>query len=827
MDITSDYDALSRRRRQQDAAAASSNIQSSDENPDKVADNLNFAREYAQVTGNPAPSPQMVKEFRDVLQQRMDEARNTAMLSTARRAATWYGENPMAVLLAKDDVPNLCSFEQKVQRFWEAPKSNPQTAASVEESIAPVNRPTAPSQPQAPVAPTAQSPARPTAPAAPTSAPAAAGANTNTPRAVPYTQPPVSPTQPVHQPTEPAPRTAQPAAPTTGNAPPSAEPATSAVGDVPLASEEPLSDDEKKKEALIEEIRNAKNAPSENIPILKQKIQNQNWFDTINALDTLQGVLNGTATDDDVRSQLQSRYAHRLTAKEAWERAKSAGQYVLEAPKGAGSASVTESGRIIEGTGQLLSSPKSDQEVALIGEIADGAKLPDDKVPLLEKKLDEQTLLYGPFARYVLNEVRAGRMTSDQAKEQFNGPLDDIAGYLQSWGASLGDYGETLFPAAPGYENSWTRMGGEMFGALLPTMTATVVSGAGAGTGVEMLRAAGDAAAAARKAEKSELEQSDAAVAYSLTAFIDRIPFDKATSPLLKRLYLNSFLQKWIGIGLKEGAAQATQLVAQNYLKKLLVDPTQEVFDKVGDTFIAGGFAGIGKEVVQDFAMIGMNALLRRRGSSHISASHPIAADSTRKAIEDISIAAQASKLRTRSPEDFHGFVAKMAPNPEARDVLVPAGAFVKAAEAAGINPDDLVDSGALALARATDGDVKLSMATYATYFAGSKGDGYIMDNIRPHAGSLTFAESQAFREHANAYGSALNARANPAFSSPIIDLAAERRAYDLAVLRSAIAGRPAETVSHFAISHSAFTSALARSEGRSLNEYLKLHPQP
>ncbi len=121
-----------------------------------------------------------------------------------------------------------------------------------------------------------------------------------------------------------------------------------------------------------------------------------------------------------------------------------------------------------------------------------------------------------------------------------------------------------------------------------------------------------------------------------------------------------------------------------------------------------------------------------------------------------------------------------MTPNPEARDVFCPSRRLRESRKGSGINPEDLVDSRTLAFARTTGGDVKLSMATYATYFAGSKGDGYIMDNIRPHANSLTFTESQTLGAHANAYRSVLDPQANSAFSSPIIDRAVEQRIYNL-----------------------------------------------
>jgi hypothetical protein len=121
MDNMQPYDDLKRR---QQAAAAASYIQSSDENPDEVADNLNFAREYAQRTGNPLPTQQLVKEYRPMFQRLMDETRDKVPLSTARKTATWYGENPMAILLAKDDVYNLCSFEASARSIL-TPSSPP------------------------------------------------------------------------------------------------------------------------------------------------------------------------------------------------------------------------------------------------------------------------------------------------------------------------------------------------------------------------------------------------------------------------------------------------------------------------------------------------------------------------------------------------------------------------------------------------------------------------------------------------------------------------------------------------------------------------------
>ncbi|MBB3441345.1 hypothetical protein [Rhizobium sp. BK379] len=825
MDITRG-DALSRRQRQQDAAAVSSNIQSSDENPDEVAGSLNFAREYADATGNPAPSLELVKEHRDLLQKRMDEQRNKAMLSTARRTATWYGENPMAVLLAKDDVYNLCSFEEIVQRYGQVPRAFGDVTIPAKEPAAPSANPTAPPSPVGlPLQPTA-SPAGPIAPSEALGASAAeniAPAVQSSPSATQSTPASTQSAAPFAEPTAQTAgfvrSIAHPTAPTAVDATPSAELTVPTSGSTSQNPHEVLSADEQAKEALIDEIADALAHP-ERVPELRNKIGEQSWFNEGDGITALNAVLAGIATKDDVRSTLDSRYKHRVTAEEAWKNTKSAGQNSLELAKALPGALVSWGGLIVEGEGQLQNSYPTAKQLAFLKQMPGAINLTEDEFARFEQNIFEQNLIDPMEAHITLRALRSGDMTPEQVRKSFDNPFPEFAKKLEIWGQKLQDYGDALLPAAPGYENSVGRKIGKAIGLALPGVLGAYLGGPLTVAVMASLQAAGEGAAEARKKGLPEEKQSEAARQYARTGSIAALPVAKVLSPALKWLPVGRVLQGVIGGAADESLKQGTQKVMTNDIARRLYDPNRKWSDGVAETMLIATVVGAlnhGAEKALGFVGGHRNSLTSEQQKA--------AATQARQSLEEISAAAQASKLWQRSRDEFHKFATRVTPNPEARDVFVPASAFVKAAKAAGINPEDLVDSRALAFARITGGDIKLSMATYATYFAGSKGDGYIMDNIRPQASSLTFAESQAFREHANAYGSVHNPRANPAFHSPIIDRAAEQRIYNLAVLRSAIAERPAETISHFAISHPAFSSALARSEGRSLDEYLKLYP--
>ena len=728
MDSMQPYDVWKRR---QQSAAAASYIQSSDEDPDEVADSLNFARQYSERTGNPLPTLSMVREYRPTFQRIMDETRDKALLSTARKTATWYGENPMAVLLAKDDVYNLCSFEEMAQRFGQVPKAFGDVTLPKQTPIGPAANPetppsvilAGPSAPQqapapAPIAPDTQPPDATHENAGSISQSVSSPvdpAGSNTPSSDPLEAQPTA--QPAVQP-------ASPNAPATGNA--------------PAAVKDTRSDETKARDALIEEIANAANLTDEQAAALLQKIISQEALDPYNAKFYLDAVRTNGATPDDVFTYL----AH--SSSSTVKRTEEFGQNLVEVPKGAASAAVTATGRIVEGTGQLMRIPKSEEELARIDRISKAANLSDKDYALLDMELDKLSWFQAATAKRVLRDVRAGRLTADQAKARFDSTWDNLSQYLQTQGAHVGDFGETIFRPAAGYENSWGRMTGEILGANLPNIVATVTVGRFAGTGVEILRAAGDGTAAARKANLSEGQQSLAAWAYAPTALVDKIPFDRVSSPVLKRVYLNSFLQKWIAVGFKEGGAQASQLVAQNAAKHYFIDPKQEFSEKVAATFVAGGVAGIGKEIIQDAATVALRMLTRGRGSLHISASKPEAAIQDRQQFEELATTAESSKFRQRDPEGHREHTAEVLKDTKVEHFYTSPESVDNYGKATGADPFGLNDTPAMQVAKDTGSDLKIPTTDYLAKSTPSKADADFRDSMRFGADALNHSEALA-----------------------------------------------------------------------------------
>lgn len=110
MDTLYDYQAWKAKRQESDVGAAQVVLGSVNEKPDEAAGDLNLANEYGKVTGNPTPPAPLVKEYRNVFQQKIEEARNNTILSGAPILTQWL-RNPENATVAKDDLQNLSWFE--------------------------------------------------------------------------------------------------------------------------------------------------------------------------------------------------------------------------------------------------------------------------------------------------------------------------------------------------------------------------------------------------------------------------------------------------------------------------------------------------------------------------------------------------------------------------------------------------------------------------------------------------------------------------------------------------------------------------------------------
>lgn len=161
--------------------------------------------------------------------------------------------------------------------------------------------------------------------------------------------------------------------------------------------------------------------------------------------------------------------------------------------------------------------------------------------------------------------------------------------------------------------------------------------------------------------------------------------------------------------GAGTGAAMA---VGQNAIEQATVDPNQDLTQGLGEN------AGI-------MALMAMVAHGIHGAAGLADARTQDAATATRNAdvLDNLAAAAQQSKLRARSPDDFKGFVRDAAENGPVSDVYVDANAFAQAMatpegqRALQAMPDV---ASQLEVAQASSQDVKIPIDDFATHVAGT-----------------------------------------------------------------------------------------------------------
>ncbi|MER9212387.1 hypothetical protein NKI54_09965 [Mesorhizobium sp. M0663] len=110
MDTIADYNAWKDKQQQNGVGAAQVVLGSVNEKPDEIAGDLNLANEFGKATGNPVPPLPMVREYRNVFQQKIEEQKNKTILSSNPRLTEWL-RSPDNAALARDDLQNLSWFE--------------------------------------------------------------------------------------------------------------------------------------------------------------------------------------------------------------------------------------------------------------------------------------------------------------------------------------------------------------------------------------------------------------------------------------------------------------------------------------------------------------------------------------------------------------------------------------------------------------------------------------------------------------------------------------------------------------------------------------------
>ncbi|NJL06854.1 MAG: hypothetical protein HC900_00260 [Methylacidiphilales bacterium] len=110
MDTLADYEAWKKDRQRASVGAAQVVLGGQDATPDQVAGDIKLSHDFARATGNPPPPRPLVAEYRNEFQRKVEEARNSTILSGSPILTEWL-RTPDNAAIAKDDLQGLSGFE--------------------------------------------------------------------------------------------------------------------------------------------------------------------------------------------------------------------------------------------------------------------------------------------------------------------------------------------------------------------------------------------------------------------------------------------------------------------------------------------------------------------------------------------------------------------------------------------------------------------------------------------------------------------------------------------------------------------------------------------
>lgn len=99
-----------RERQQQNVGKAQVVLGTVEDKPDQVAGDLRLATDYSRATGAPVPPAPVVKEYRNIFQQKIEERKTQTILSQAPRL-TEFLQDPTNAALVRDALPELSWWE--------------------------------------------------------------------------------------------------------------------------------------------------------------------------------------------------------------------------------------------------------------------------------------------------------------------------------------------------------------------------------------------------------------------------------------------------------------------------------------------------------------------------------------------------------------------------------------------------------------------------------------------------------------------------------------------------------------------------------------------
>ena len=135
---------------------------------------------------------------------------------------------------------------------------------------------------------------------------------------------------------------------------------------------------------------------------------------------------------------------------------------------------------------------------------------------------------------------------------------------------------------------------------------------------------------------------------------------------------------------------------------------------------------------------------------TYTDAAQADAATRDMQTLQTLSQLSTASKWRERDPEGFRQFVDRVAQDGPVDQLYVDGQAFMQSMDKAGVTPAELQAklpdvAAQLKEAQATNGDVRIPLADYATHLAGSRMDSDLLPLLKTDPEGKTYQEAQTF----------------------------------------------------------------------------------
>lgn len=227
----------------------------------------------------------------------------------------------------------------------------------------------------------------------------------------------------------------------------------------------------------------------------------------------------------------------------------------------------------------------------------------------------------------------------------------------------------------------------------------------------------------------------------AVTGITERWALDKLLGPLAVPVK-NQIGAAMARIGIasaSEGAQEFTENVLQDTLRKALTNRDAEI--NIGQSIEEGGVGAAVGGIVRTIVEGALH--IRVRGAQ------AQVAQQDAQAITELTQLAQASKLAQRDPATFQEFVRQAAQDGPVQEVYIDAKTFAQAAQAAGLQPEQLPASvrEQLGDALATGGSVRIPIEEYAAQIATTEYAQGLIDHLKTDPLGMSRAEAQVFMQ--------------------------------------------------------------------------------